>query len=56
MIQAISTIKSIITIWNNSMGGDYLARIRVITKLCMVQIVTMSMTVSMKVFTGYRAE
>ena len=56
MIQAISTMNSIITIWNSSMGIDYLEMIRVMMKLSTVQIVTMRSTVSMKVFTGYRAE
>ena len=32
-------------------GGDYLASMRVMTKLCTVTMVTMHMTVSMRVFT-----
>ena len=46
MIQAIKTIKSIMTIWNRSMGGYYLLMIRVMMKLSIVQIVTMKSTVS----------
>ena len=37
-------------------GGDYLLSISVMTKLCIVTMATMHMTVSMEVFTGYRSE
>ena len=36
--------------------GDYLASIRVMTKLCRVTMVTMHMMVSMMIFKSYRRE